>query len=72
MRKNKKQYRNEPGRHEPRKPKAYLTNIISLRISDQERKTLERLTSKTSKNISEIMREAMDLWCSKRRSLCLE
>ena len=49
-----------------------LQNIISLRISDQEKKMLEKLTRTTSKSVSDIMREAMDLWKSKRRSLCLE
>ena len=47
-----------------------LQNVISLRISDQEKKMLEKLTKSTDKNISDIMREAMDLWKSKRRSLC--
>ena len=49
-----------------------LQNVISLRISDQEKKMLEKLTRSTSKSVSDIMREAMDLWKSKRRSLCLD
>jgi len=49
-----------------------LQNIISLRINDDEKKTLEKLTKSTSKSISEIMREAIDLWSSKRRKLCMD
>jgi len=49
-----------------------LQNVISLRISDAERKMLEKLTRSTSKNISEIMREAIDQWRAKRRKLCLD
>jgi len=49
-----------------------LQNVISLRINDEEKKALEKLTKSTSKSISEIMREAIDLWSSKRRKLCLD
>ncbi len=49
-----------------------LQNVISLRINDNEKKSLEKLTKTTSKSISEIMREAIDLWTSKRRSLCMD
>lgn len=69
---SKKQYRNEPRKSESRKRKALLENVISLRISDQEKKSLEKLTSKTSKSITDIMREALNLWSSKRRSLCMD
>lgn len=68
----KKQHRNEPSKSEPKKPKALVENVISLRISDQEKRTLEKLTSKTSKSITDIMREALNLWSSKRRSLCMD
>lgn len=59
----------------PRKKKertAQVQNIISLRINDEEKKALEKLTKATSKSISEIMREAIDLWTSKRRKLCID
>ena len=52
--------------------KEQLQNVISLRINDDEKKTLEKLTKSTSKSISEIMREAIDLWSSKRRKLCMD
>jgi hypothetical protein len=52
--------------------KKALDNVISLRISGKEKKTLEKLTKATSKSVSDIMREAMELWKLKRRRLCLE
>jgi arsenate reductase-like glutaredoxin family protein len=35
-------------------------NVISMRISDEEREHLENIMEKTQKSISDIMREAMD------------
>jgi hypothetical protein len=55
-----------------RKEVDQLQNVISLRINDEEKKALEKLTKSTSKSISEIMREAIDLWSSRRRKLCLD
>jgi len=49
-----------------------LDNVISIRISDQEKRKLERLVKRTSKNVSDIMREALELWSAKRRSLCMD
>jgi len=49
-----------------------LQNIISLRINDEEKKKLEKLTKSTSKSISDIMREAISLWSLKRRKLCMD
>jgi hypothetical protein len=49
-----------------------LHNVISLRINDDEKKALEKLTKTTSKSISDIMREAIDLWSSRRRKLCMD
>jgi hypothetical protein len=49
-----------------------LQNVISLRITDVEKKALEKLTKSSSKSISDIMREAIDLWSSKRRKLCMD
>ena len=36
-------------------------NVISMRISDDERETLEMIMNATRKNVSDIMREAMEL-----------
>ena len=54
-----------------RKETDQLQNVISLRINDDEKKTLEKLTKSTSKSITEIMREAIDLWRAKQRKLCM-
>ena len=63
----------EPNSFKKKKSRSeQLQNVISLRISDVEKKTLEKLTKSSSKSISEIMREAIDLWSSKRRKLCLD
>lgn len=36
-------------------------NVISMRISDEERDTLERIMQETRKSVSDIMREAMEI-----------
>ena len=36
-------------------------NVISMRISDEERETLEQIMDSTKKSVSDIMREAMQL-----------
>jgi hypothetical protein len=36
-------------------------NVISMRISDAERETLEQIMDSTKKSVSDIMREAMEL-----------
>jgi hypothetical protein len=48
-----------------------LQNVISLHINDDEKKVLEKLTKTTSKSISDILREAIELWRSKHRKMCL-
>ncbi len=55
-----------------RKETEQLQNVISLRINDEEKKALEKLTKSTSKSISEIMREAIDQWRTRRRKLCMD
>jgi len=47
-------------------------NVISMRISDEERVELEGLMSMTDKSVSDIMREAMILFKSRLQSLQLE
>lgn len=68
-------------KHVSKEPKSFkkkrnrteqLQNVISLRINDAEKRTLEKLTKATSKSISDIMREAIDLWRSSRRKLCMD
>jgi hypothetical protein len=55
-----------------RKKTEQLQNVISLRINDDEKKTLEKLIKTTSKSITEIMREAIDLWRARQRKLCMD
>jgi len=47
-------------------------NVISMRISDEERIELESLMSMTDKSVSDIMREAMILFKSRLQSLQFE
>lgn len=44
-----------------------LKNVVSLRVSDQEKLVLERLTEATSQNVSDLVREALGFWLSKRQ-----
>ena len=44
------------------KEKSILKNIVSLRVSDQEKETLEKITKASSMNVSEVIREAIDFW----------
>lgn len=37
-------------------------NVISMRISDEERETLQQIIDTTNKSVSDIMREAMELF----------
>ncbi len=37
-------------------------NVISMRISDEERETLQMIMESTHKSVSDIMREAMELF----------
>ena len=36
-------------------------NVISMRISDEERETLEQIMDSTKKSVSDMMREAMQI-----------
>ncbi len=47
-------------------------NVISMRISDDERVALETLVSVTDKSVSDIMREAMLLFKTRLDSLQFE
>lgn len=49
-----------------------LDNVISVRISDHEKHLLQRIIKRTSKNASDIMREAILLWSSRQRALCMD
>jgi hypothetical protein len=53
-----------------RKEKSVLKNIISLRVSDREKKVLEKITETSSMSVSDVVREALEYWLSKRQRLC--
>lgn len=73
MQAHQKQYRGETKKKvKRRKDEDVLNNIVSLRISDQEKRVIEKITKSSSKSVSEVMREAMDYWLSSRKRLCLD
>jgi hypothetical protein len=73
MQQYKKQYRGEPQQKvKRRRDESTLTNVVSLRISDQEKRELEKVTKSSARNISEIVREALEFWLAKRKRLCLD
>ncbi len=47
-------------------------NVISMRISDEERQELESLMSLTDKSVSDLMREAMIQFRSRLDALQME
>jgi len=55
-----------------RKDDKTLKNVVSLRISDQEKRVLEKITNARSQNVSELVREAIGFWLAKRQNLCLD
>lgn len=69
MRLSRTQFPAKPGRKARKKDPEALNNVVSLRISDQEKRVLQRLTEATCKNVSELVREALDLWLSKNKRL---
>lgn len=70
---HKKQFSRAPKKSRSRRRAEHaLTNVVSLRISDEEKRVLERITKNTSRNVSEIVREAIDFWLAKRQRFCLD
>jgi hypothetical protein len=56
-----------------RKEESARKNIVSVRVSDQERQLLEQITKKTYRNVSDLVREAIECWVtSNRKKLCLD
>lgn len=73
MQHHQKQYRGESMKRSKRRKDEYaLSNVVSLRISDQEKRELEKITKSSSKNVSEVVREAIEFWMSRRKRLCLD
>lgn len=70
---HQKQSRGESMKKAKRRKEAEaLSNVVSLRINDQEKRELEKITKSCSKNVSEIVREAIEFWMSRRKRLCLD
>ena len=73
MQHHQKQYRGElKQKPKRRRDESALNNVVSLRISDQEKRELEKITKSSSKSVSEIAREAIDLWLARRKRFCLD
>jgi len=49
--------------------KSILKNIVSLRVSDQEKEALEKITRASSMNVSEVIREAIEFWIASGQRL---
>ena len=62
----------ETGKRKSRKrnDNIVLKNVVSLRVSDQEKEVIEKITRTSSRNVSEVVREALELWLSRHRKLC--
>lgn len=61
----------EKGKRGRRKDPEARNNVVSLRINDQEKRLLDRFTQATRKNVSDLVREALELWQSKHKRLVL-
>ena len=73
MQRNQKQDRAEPKRKFKRRNDGHLlSNVVSLRISDQEKHELEKITRSSARSVSEIAREALEHWLTARRRYCLD
>jgi len=73
MQHHQKQLRREPlKKMKRRKDENVLCNVVSLRISDQEKRELEKITQSSSQSVSEVVREAIEFWLSRRKMLCLD
>lgn len=73
MQHHQKQYRREPMKKvKRRKDENVLCNVVSLRISDQEKRELEKITQSSAQSVSEVVREAIEFWLSRRKGFCLD
>ena len=68
----KKHLRQPKKTRKARKDRIVLKNVVSLRISDQEKLVLEKITESTSKSVSDIVREAIGYWLARQQRLCAE
>ena len=71
MRIKEKRQAEKPARKARRKLPEAKHNVVSLRMNDQEKRLLDRFTEANRKNISDVVREALQLWQAKNRRLVL-
>lgn len=57
----------EERKRKTKKESPVLKNVVSLRVSDREKRLLERVTAATSQNVSDLVREALAFWLSRPR-----
>lgn len=70
---HQKRYRGEPKKKiKRRRDESALNNVVSLRISDQEKRELEEITKSSSRNVSEVIREAIEFWMDRHKKFCLD
>ncbi|HEY5514312.1 MAG TPA: ribbon-helix-helix protein, CopG family [Geomonas sp.] len=67
-----KQNRGASRKNGSKKDEKAMNHVVSLRVSDQEKRVLERITESTRKNVSDVVREAIEFWLSNRKRFCLE
>lgn len=48
----------------PKRKKQIKLNVVSMRISDEEKSTLDEMTRRSRTTISDLMREAMQFYAS--------
>jgi uncharacterized protein (DUF1778 family) len=69
----KKQFTKDPEKKQKKKYSAPTQkNVISLRLSDDERQNLENIARSSAKSHTDILREAITQWIANRRRLCLD
>ncbi|HBA88540.1 MAG TPA: CopG family transcriptional regulator [Geobacter sp.] len=72
MRRDQNERKEAGKRKSPKKEHTVLKNVVSLRVSDQEKRLLERLTRSSSQSLSDLVREALGFWLSRRRRVASE
>jgi len=56
----------------PKKKKDIRFNVVSMRVSDAEKSTLDEMTRRSRTTISDLMREAMQCYASMFENRCNE
>ena len=64
-RQNKQRTQSSAKLKKPLVRKPSMPHVISLRVNDQEKLLLDQLSRKKSKNVSAVMREALEHWLAR-------